>query len=101
MATILEDGGAATRSPYMGGLALILAEGLDEAAALYQILHCCARTMGWPARQANALLNSGMLETTPLMRYSSGECGLVMALARLLSARSSPQAHCAIPTKKR
>src|SRR5579864_4180799 len=67
----------------------------------YQTRHGTARTMGCPARQANAVPNSGMLETTPLMRNSSGEWGLVMAFIRLFSERSSPQAHCAIPTKKR
>src|SRR5579864_1977548 len=67
----------------------------------YQTRHGAARTMGCPARHAKAVPNSGMLETTPLMRNSSGEWGLVMAFIRLFSERSSPQAHCAIPTKKR
>ena len=47
--------------------------------------------MGWPTLQAKALPNSGMLETTPLIRYSSGEWGLVMALARLLCATKTYQ----------
>src|SRR6185369_6618804 len=35
------------------------------------------------------------------MRYSSGEWGLVMAPAGLLSGRSSPQTHWAKPMKRR
>jgi hypothetical protein len=57
----------------------------------YQTRQAWGRTMGWPDLQEKALANSGMFPTTPLMRYSSGEWGLVMALARLLSGRSSPQ----------
>ena len=68
---------------------------------IYQTRQALGRTIGWPALHENALANSGMFDTTPLMRYSSGECGLVMALARLLSVRSSPQAHWAKPMKKR
>jgi photosystem II stability/assembly factor-like uncharacterized protein len=56
---------------------------------------------GWPGLQENAWPNCGILETTPLMRYSLGECSLVTALSRLFSGRSSPQAHCAMPMKKR
>ena len=55
----------------------------------------------WADLHEKALANSGMFPTTPLMRYSSGEWGLVMALARLLSGRSSPQSHWANPMKKR
>ena len=44
--------------------------------------------MGWPALQAKAVANSGMFAATPLMRYSGGECGSVMACTRLLSAVS-------------
>src|SRR5262249_12069926 len=73
----------------------------DAVAARYQTLHTGSRTIGWPALHANASLNCGIFETTPLMRYSSGECGLVMAFIRLISTRSSPQAHWAKPTKKR
>src|SRR5690348_1531525 len=72
-----------------------------EPCPTYQTRQAFSRTMGCPALQANASRNCGMFETTPLMRYSSGECGLVMALARLLSGRSSPHAHCAMPMKKR
>ena len=72
-----------------------------SAFYLYQTRQGCACTIGWPTLQANAFPNSGMFDTTPLIRYSSGECSLVMAFARLFSGRSSPQAHCAIPIKKR
>ena len=72
-----------------------------SAFYLYQTRQGCACTIGCPTRHANAFPNSGMLDTTPLMRYSSGECGLVMAPSRLFSGRSSPQAHCAMPMKKR
>src|ERR1022692_3612653 len=68
---------------------------------IHQTRHTGRRTIGWPTLHENALENSGMLETTPLIRYSSGECGLVMALSRLFSGRSSPQAHCATPMKNR
>ena len=75
---------------------------MDRQGCLdYQTRQAFSRTIGWPGLHENALANSGMFATTPLMRYSSGECGLVMALARLLSGRSSPQAHCAKPMKKR
>src|SRR5476651_105797 len=67
----------------------------------YQTLHACSRTIFCPALQENAFPNSGILLTTPLIRYSFGECGFVTALTRLLSGRSSPQAHCAIPMKNR
>ena len=39
----------------------------------YQTLHWRARTMGCPALHENAFPNSGMFETTPLIRYSFGE----------------------------
>src|ERR1039457_2494121 len=70
-------------------------------ADCYQTRQGFSRTMGWPTLQAKAVANSGMLAATPLMRYSGGECGSVMACTRLLSARSSPQAHCAKPIKNR
>jgi hypothetical protein len=57
--------------------------------------------MGCPTWQAKVAANSGIFDTTPLTRYSAGECGLVMALTRLFSSRSFSQAHCANPTKKR
>src|ERR1700722_9963147 len=72
-----------------------------SAFYLYQTRQGCACTIGCPTRHAKAFPNSGMLDTTPLILYSSGECSLVMAFIRLFSGRSSPQAHCAIPTKKR
>ena len=58
-------------------------------------------TMGEPGLQPNAVPNSGMFTTTPLMRYFAGECGSVMARTRRSSGRSFSQAHCAKPTKKR
>src|ERR1700676_4273235 len=39
-------------------------------------------TMRCPALHENACANSGMLTTTPLIRYSAGECGSVMARTR-------------------
>jgi hypothetical protein len=59
----------------------------------YQTRHSCWRTIFCPALHKNAYPNSGILLTTPLMRYSFGECGFVTALSRLLSGRSSPQAE--------
>src|SRR6185436_13429470 len=50
-------------------------------------------TMGWPALQAKALANSGMLITTPLMRYCAGECGSTCARMRISSGRSLAQSH--------
>src|ERR1035438_2816077 len=74
---------------------------MDRPGGLsYQTRQAWGLTIGCPALHEKALANSGMLLTTPLMRYSSGECGLVMALARLLSGRSSPQSHCAKPIKQ-
>src|ERR1035441_8446700 len=72
-----------------------------EPYATYQTRQAWGLTIGCPSLHEKALANSGMLLTTPLTRYSSGECGLVMAPARLLSGRSSPQSHCAKPIKKR
>ena len=40
-----------------------------RGAAPYHTRQTGWRTMGWPALQENALANSGMLDTTPLMRY--------------------------------
>ena len=34
-------------------------------------------TIGWPGLQAKAAANSGMFTTTPLIRYSCGEWGLM------------------------
>ncbi len=42
--------------------------------------------MGCPALQLNACWNSGILITTPLIRYLPGECGLVIALTRRFSS---------------
>src|SRR3954468_20104233 len=67
----------------------------------YQILQAFCRTIGWPALHENALKNSGMLLTTPLIRYFSGEGGLVTAPRRRFSGRGPPQAHGAIPIKNR
>jgi len=39
-------------------------------------------TIGWPALQEKAAPNSGMFTTTPLIRYSGGECGSVCARTR-------------------
>src|ERR1035438_10333881 len=72
---------------------------LKPAPPSHHTRQALARTIGWLDLQAKALANSGMLETTPLMRYSSGECGSVSACRRLLAGRSSPQAHCAMPMK--
>src|SRR5260370_8422476 len=72
----------------------------DGAKARYQTLHGVSRTIGSPIPQEKAFPNSGILETTPLIRYSSGECGFVIAFARLLSGRSSPQPHSAMPMKQ-
>src|SRR5579872_988054 len=58
-------------------------------------------TMGWPALQENAWVNSGMLTTTPLMRYFEGEWGSVAARSRSSSGRSLAQSHWAKPIKKR
>src|SRR4051812_43965220 len=82
------------------------AEVINTPAAMsiildYQILQTFSLTIGWPALHENALKNSGMLLTTPLMRYFSGECGLVTAPRRRFSGRCPPQAHCAMPMKKR
>src|SRR5436853_838872 len=60
------------------------AEVSDTPAALclkvpYQILQTFCLTIGWPGLHENALKNSGILLTTPLIRYFSGECGFVTA----------------------
>jgi len=49
----------------------------------YQMRQMGCRTIGWPALQENALENSGILDTTPLMRYSSGACGSVLSLIHI------------------
>src|SRR5664280_2072674 len=56
---------------------------------------------GRPALALKASANSGILTTTPLIRYLPGECGLVTAIRRRFSGRLFSDAHCAKPTKKR
>src|SRR6185369_15584947 len=67
----------------------------------HQTRHGASRAMGWPALHPNASRNSGRFATTPFTRQTPGECGFVTALTRFASSRSSSQAHCAYPTKKR
>src|SRR5580692_9880072 len=43
--------------------------------------------IGCPALHEKARPNSGIFTTTPLMRYSAGECGSVMARTRRSSSR--------------
>ena len=82
---------------------------IEAGAASGEGVHAVARFVEKPdLANAERMLaaggfywNSGMFATTPLMRYSFGEWGFVTALTLLFSGRSSPQAHCAMPTKKR
>src|SRR5664279_3986364 len=69
----------------------------------YHTLHTLSAgfTIGCPALHENAVPNSGMFTTTPLIRYFAGECGSVMARALRSSGRSFAHAHCAKPTKNR
>ena len=46
-----------------------------ETIRLYQTLQVGVCTIGWPALQPKAFWNSGMFDTTPLMRAKPGECG--------------------------
>ena len=89
---------------------ILIGEGPDKGRLLitpaikrdfYQTRQTRSRTIGCPTLQEKAAANSGMFETTPLIRYSFGECGLVIALTRFCSGRSDPHAHCAMPTKNR
>src|SRR5436305_8622232 len=67
----------------------------------HQILQIFLFTIGALSPHLKAFLNSGRFETTPLMRYLPGECGLVIAFTRRFSGRSFSQAHCARPMKNR
>jgi hypothetical protein len=60
----------------------------------YQTLQRFSRTMGLPALQANAFWNSGMLDTTPLVRYLGGEWGSTVARRRRTSGRSALHQLC-------
>jgi hypothetical protein len=42
--------------------------GISTLIDFYHTRHAGVCTIGWPALQLNAFWNSGMLETTPLMR---------------------------------
>ena len=72
-----------------------------QDAGVYQTLQVGVCTIGCPALQLNAFWNSGIFDTTPLIRANPGECGFVTALTRRFSGRWFSQAHCAIPTKYR
>ena len=69
--------------------------------ASHQTLHLFSRTIAEPGLQWNACWNSGMLETTPLARYLSGECGSMVAYMRLVSSRVCEHQLCPYPMKKR
>jgi hypothetical protein len=60
----------------------------------YHTLHRFLFTMGASALQWKASWNSGMFETTPLVRYFSGECGSTVARRRLVSSRVWPHQLC-------
>ena len=63
----------------------------------HQTRQAFSRTIGWPTLQANALANSGMFETTPLMRYSFGRMRIGDGVQRACSRRARrrrPTAPC-------
>src|SRR6266566_7886028 len=82
-------------------LPLRCAQRQDKLASHHTLHAFAPRTIGLPSWQLNAFANSGMLATTPLTRYLSGECGLVTALTRRFSGRLFSQAHWAMPMKNR
>src|SRR5947208_13737178 len=57
---------------------------------IYHTRQRVSRTIGAPALQGDASSNSGVFETTPLVRYLSGECGSTVARSRLVSSRVFP-----------
>ena len=95
---VIDKSGQVTSARASGGDWLL--RGAASEAAMKSTFSA-GFAIGWPALQANALENSCMFTTTPLMRYLSGECGSVKARRRMSSGRSLAQAHCAKPTKKR
>ena len=60
----------------------------------HQTLQRSSGAMRAPVWQWNASWNSGMLATTPLARYWSGECGSTLALSRFSSSRRLPHQLC-------
>src|SRR5258708_30394168 len=67
----------------------------------YQTWQALALTIFWPGLQPKALAKSALFCTEPLVLYSPGECGSVLASRRELSGVEFEHQTWAKPIKKR